>query len=115
MKCPQRRGVCLKVHIITPRKPCSARRAIARVKLSNKKMVTCHIPGEGHNIKKYSSVLVRGGKPNDLPGVTYKVIHGAKKTDLQAIFRRKTARSKFGVKNTNRTYKIRKLRIKTKK
>jgi len=97
--CPQKRGTCVKVHILTPRKPCSARRAITRVKLTNNKVVTCHIPGEGHNLKKFSSVLVRGGRPNDLPGVKYRVIRAAKKTDLHPVFRRKSSRSKYGVRN----------------
>lgn len=97
--CPQKRGTCIKVHILTPRKPCSARRAITRVKLSNTKIVLCHIPGEGHNLKKFSSVLVRGGRPNDLPGVKFRVIRSARKTDLQPVFKRRSSRSKYGVKN----------------
>ena len=105
--CPQKRGTCLKVHIMTPKKPCSARRAFTRVKLSNKNMVTCHIPGEGHNLKKFSSVIVRGGRPNDLPAVKYKVIRGAKRTDLHAIHLRKNARSKYGVKNPGRFHRLR--------
>lgn len=105
--CPQKRGTCVKVHILTPKKPCSARRAMTRVKLSNRKMVTCHIPGEGHNLKRFSSVLVRGGRPNDLPAVKYKVIRGAKRTDLQPIYKRKNARSKYGVKNPGRFHHIR--------
>jgi small subunit ribosomal protein S12 len=106
-KCPQKRGTCVKVHIITPKKPCSARRAIARVKLSNLIVVTCHIPGETHNLKKYSSVLVRGGRPNDLPAVKYKVIRGARKTDLVPLYERKTSRSKYGAQNASRFHRIR--------
>jgi small subunit ribosomal protein S12 len=105
--CPQKRGTCMKVHILTPRKPCSARRAMTRVRLSNKITVTCHIPGEGHNLKKFSSVLVRGGRPHDLPGVKYKVIRGARKTDLQPLYLRKSARSKCGVPDPTRFHRIR--------
>jgi len=105
--CPQKRGTCLKVHIMTPKKPCSARRAFTRVKLSNRKMVTCHIPGVGHNLKRFSSVLVRGGRPNDLPAVKYKVIRGAKRTDLHPVYKRKNARSKYGVKNPGRFHRLR--------
>lgn len=108
--CPQKRGTCVKVYIMTPKKPCSARRAFTRVRLSNHKMVTCHIPGEGHNLKRFSSVLVRGGRPNDLPAVKYKVIRGAKRTDLQPVHKKKNARSKYGVKNPNRYHTIRKTR-----
>lgn len=108
--CPQKRGTCVKVHILTPKKPCSARRAIARVKLTNNKLVTCHIPGEGHNLKKFSSVLVRGGRPNDLPAVKYRVIRAARKTDLHPVFRRKSARSKYGVRNPWRLHKLRSTR-----
>lgn len=106
-RCPQKRGTCIKVHILTPKKPCSARRAMTRVKLTNKKVVTCHIPGVGHNLKKFSSVLVRGGRPNDLPAVKYKVIRGAKRTDLHPVYKRKSARSKYGVKNPGRFHRIR--------
>jgi len=109
-RCPQRRGTCTKVHTMTPKKPCSARRAFCRVKLSNKLMVTCHIPGEGHNLKKFSTVLVRGGRTNDMPGVHYKVIRGAKKTDLHPVYRRKSARSKYGVKDPTRFHRIRQSR-----
>jgi len=106
-KCPQKHGTCMKVHILTPRKPCSARRAMTRVRLSNKITVTCHIPGEGHNLKKFSSVLVRGGRPHDLPAVKYKVIREAKKTDLQPLYLRKSARSKCGVPDPSRFHRLR--------
>lgn len=106
-KCPQKRGTCMKVLVQTPRKPCSARRAVTRVRLSNKISIYCHIPGEGHNLKKFSSVLVRGGRPHDLPGVKYKVIRGAKKTDLQSLFLRTSARSKYGAQNPKRFHRIR--------
>jgi len=105
--CPQKKGTCLKVHVMTPKKPCSARRAFARVKLSNKKVVTCHIPGIGHTLKKFSTVLVRGGRTNDLPAVKYKVIRGAKHIDAQPVYRRKSARSKYGVREPGRFHRIR--------
>ena len=105
--CPQRKGVCMKVHIMTPKKPCSARRAITRVKITNKKMVTCHIPGVDHNIKKFSTVIVRVGRPNDIPGVQYKVIRGARKTDLQPVYKRTSSRSRYGVKNPQRLHRLR--------
>lgn len=108
--CPQKRGTCIKVHIITPKKPCSARRAIARVKLSNGNVVTCHIPGERHNLKRFSSVLVRGGRPNDLPAVKYRIIRGARRADLHPVYRRKSSRSKYGVKNPWRLHRVRSTR-----
>ena len=108
--CPQKQGTCGKVHILTPKKPCSARRAIARVRLSNAFVVTCHIPGERHNLKRFSSVLVRGGRPNDLPAVKYRIIRGARRSDLHPVYRRKSSRSKYGVKNPNRLHKLRSTR-----
>jgi small subunit ribosomal protein S12 len=109
-KCPQKRGTCVKVYILTPRKPCSARRAFTRVKLSNKKIISAHIPGEGHNLKKFSVVLIRGGRPNDLPAVKYRTIRAARKTDLHPVYQRKKARSKYGVRNIHRLHKIRSTR-----
>jgi len=109
--CPQKRGVCTKVYTQTPRKPCSARRAVTRVKLSNGKIVTCHIPGEEHNLKKFSTVLVRGGPPNDLPEVKYRVIRSAHRTDLQPVFFRRKARSKYGVRNLSRAKRTRSKRL----
>ena len=103
--CPQKKGTCLKVHTMTPKKPCSARRAFARVKLSNKKVVTCHIPGVGHILKRFSTVLVRGGRPNDLPAVKYKIIRGY--LDAQPVYKRKNARSKYGVREPGRFHRIR--------
>jgi len=73
-------------------------------------MVTCHIPGEGHNLKKFSTVLVRGGRTNDMPGVHYKVIRGARKMDLHPVYRRKSARSKYGVKDPTRLHRLRQTR-----
>lgn len=107
---PQKRGTCVKVYIMTPRKPCSARRAFTRVKISNKILVSAHIPGEGHNLKKFSAVLVRGGRPNDLPTIKYRVIRAAKRTDLHPVYQRRTSRSKYGVRNTKRFHKIRSTR-----
>jgi small subunit ribosomal protein S12 len=108
--CPQKRGTCVKVHILTPKKPCSARRAIARVKISNGNIVTCHIPGERHNLKRFSSVLVRGGRPNDIPAVKYRIIRGARRSDLHPVYRRKSSRSKYGVKNPWRLHRVRSTR-----
>lgn len=107
---PQKRGTCVKVYIMTPKKPCSARRAFTRVKLSNKILVSAHIPGEGHNLKKFSAVLVRGGRPNDLPAVKYRVIRAARKTDLHPVYQRKSSRSKYGVRNAKRFHRVRKNR-----
>lgn len=95
-KCPQRKGVCLKIIIRTPKKPNSALRKVAKVKLSNSKKVVAYIPGEGHNLQQYSSVLMRGGRVKDLPGVKYHLIRG--KYDFNGIKARKTARSRYGTK-----------------
>lgn len=114
-KCPQKKGICVKVYTLTPKKPCSARRAVARVKLTNLKIVTCHIPGERHNIKKFSTVIVHGGRPNDLPAVKYRLIRGAFKTDLHPVYYRKSCRSRYGVKNAHRIHRIRKTRGKGEK
>ena len=92
--CPQKRGVCLQVKTVTPKKPNSALRKVARVRLSNGKEVTAYIGGEGHNLQEHSIVLVRGGRVRDLPGVRYKVIRGA--LDTQGVKNRKQARSKYG-------------------
>ena len=95
-KCPQRRGVCLQVKTMTPKKPNSALRKIARVRLSNGKEVTVYIPGEGHNLQEHSIVLVRGGRVRDLPGVRYQVIRGT--LDTLGVENRKQARSRYGAK-----------------
>ena len=92
--CPQKRGVCLKVFTKTPRKPNSALRKVAKIRLSNRTKVLAHIPGEGHNLQEHSVVLVRGGRVKDLPGVKYKIIRGA--LDLQQVKNRKSSRSKYG-------------------
>lgn len=94
--CPQKRGVCLQVKTQTPKKPNSALRKIARVRLSNKKEVTAYIPGEGHNLQEHSIVLVRGGRVRDLPGVRYHVIRGA--LDTMGVEGRMQQRSKYGTK-----------------
>jgi small subunit ribosomal protein S12 len=101
-KCPQKKGACIRVTILTPKKPCSARRAIARVKIkSNKKVITCHIPGEGHKYERNKLVLVRGGRPNDLPAVKYKIIRGLI-DDTTLVAKRKNGRSRFSIKNARR-------------
>jgi small subunit ribosomal protein S12 len=94
--CPQKRGVCTRVYTTTPKKPNSALRKVARVKLSNGTEVTAYIPGEGHNLQEHSMVLVRGGRVKDLPGVRYKIVRGA--LDTQAVKNRKQARSRYGAK-----------------
>jgi small subunit ribosomal protein S12 len=94
--CPQRRGVCLQVRTMTPKKPNSALRKITRVRLSNGKEVTVYIPGEGHTLQEHSIVLVRGGRVRDLPGVRYQVIRGA--LDALGVDGRKQSRSRYGAK-----------------
>ena len=94
--CPQKKGVCLQVKIMTPKKPNSAQRKIARVRLSNGIEVTAYIPGEGHNLQEHSIVLVRGGRVRDRPGVRYHIVRGA--LDSQPVQNRKQARSKYGAK-----------------
>ena len=94
--CPQKKGVCLQVKIMTPKKPNSALRKVARVRLSNGVEVTAYIPGEGHNLQEHSIVLVRGGRVRDLPGVRYHIIRGV--LDSQGVADRKQARSKYGAK-----------------
>ena len=93
---PQRRGVCTRVYTATPKKPNSALRKVARVRLTNGMEVTCYIPGEGHNLQEHSVVLVRGGRVKDLPGVRYKVVRGT--LDAAGVSDRKKARSQYGVK-----------------
>jgi len=96
-KSPQKRGVCLKIVLRQPKKPNSAVRKLAKVTLTNKKKVYAYIPGEGHNLHPYSTVLMRGGRVPDLPGVKYHLIRG--KLDLNGLIDRKTSRSKYGTKN----------------
>lgn len=94
--CPQRRGVCTRVFTTTPKKPNSALRKVARVRLSNHMEVNAYIPGEGHNLQEHSIVLIRGGRVKDVPGVRYHIIRGA--LDTQGVQNRKRSRSKYGVK-----------------
>ena len=94
--CPQRRGVCTRVYTTTPKKPNSALRKVARVRLSNQQEVTAYIPGEGHNLQEHSIVYIRGGRVKDLPGVRYHVIRGA--ADTQGVQGRNKGRSKYGAK-----------------
>ena len=94
--CPQRRGVCVRVYTTTPKKPNSAMRKVARVRLTNQKEVNAYIPGEGHNLQEHSVVLVRGGRVKDLPGVRYHIVRGT--LDTAGVEDRKQGRSKYGVK-----------------
>ena len=95
-ECPQKRGVCTRVYTTTPKKPNSALRKVARVRLSNGIEVTAYIPGVGHNLQEHSIVLVRGGRVRDLPGVRYHIVRGV--LDSQGVSDRKQARSKYGAK-----------------
>jgi len=94
--CPQKRGVCTRVMTVTPKKPNSALRKVARVRLSNGIEVTAYIPGIGHNLQEHSVVLLRGGRVKDLPGVRYHIIRGTK--DTQGVNERRRSRSKYGTK-----------------
>ena len=94
--CPQKRGVCTRVYTTTPKKPNSALRKVARVRLSNGFEVTAYIPGEGHNLQEHSVVLIRGGRVKDLPGVRYHILRGV--LDTQGVADRKQRRSKYGTK-----------------
>ena len=94
--CPQQRGVCLQVKTVTPKKPNSALRKVARIRLSNGKEVTAYIGGEGHNLQEHSIVLIRGGRVRDLPGVRYHVVRGS--LDCLGVDGRSQGRSKYGVK-----------------
>ncbi len=94
--CPQRRGVCTRVYTVTPKKPNSALRKVARVRLTSGYEVTSYIPGEGHNLQEHSVVLIRGGRVKDLPGVRYHIIRGT--LDTQGLEKRRQRRSKYGAK-----------------
>ena len=94
--CPQRRGVCTRVYTTTPKKPNSALRKVAKVRLTTGNEVICYIPGEGHNLQEHSIVLVRGGRVKDLPGVRYTIVRGA--LDTAGVTNRKKSRSKYGTK-----------------
>jgi small subunit ribosomal protein S12 len=96
MKCPQKKGICLKLIIKTPKKPNSALRKIVKLKISNNRIIFAYIPGIGHNLLEYSTVLMRGGRIKDLPGVKYKLIRG--KYDFLGVKNRITSRSKYGTK-----------------
>jgi small subunit ribosomal protein S12 len=96
VSCPQKRGVCTKVYTTTPKKPNSALRKVAKVRLTNKMEVIAYIPGEGHNLQEHSIVLVRGGRVKDLPGVRYHIVRGA--LDTSGVDARRQRRSKYGAK-----------------
>lgn len=95
-KCPHKKGIVIKVLLRTPRKPNSAIRKVTRLRLSNKLKVVSYIPGEGHNLQEYSCVLIRGGRVKDLPGIKYHLVRGV--YDFLPLLKRKTSRSKYGVK-----------------
>jgi len=94
--CPQKKGICTKLVLRTPKKPNSALRKLAKLRLTNKKLVFGYIPGEGHLLKEYAIVLIRGGRIRDIPGLKYRLIRG--KLDFNGLARRKTSRSKYGTK-----------------
>ena len=95
-KNPQKKGICVKIFTRTPKKPNSAIRKVAQVRLTNDKKITAYIPGEGHTLQQYSTVIVRGGRVKDLPGVKYQLLRG--KLDFLGVKNRKTSRSKYGAK-----------------
>jgi len=96
-KCPQRKGVCVRVFVRNPKKPNSALRKVARVRLTNKRTVTAYIPGEGHDLQEHADVLIRGGRVKDLPGVKYHIVRGV--LDLGGLIKRRQGRSKYGTKS----------------
>ncbi len=100
MKCPQKKGVCFRVYTRSPKKPNSAIRKVAKIRLTNSAEVIAYIPGEGHNLQEHSVVLIRGGRIKDLPGVKYRIIRGV--LDLQGVLNRKQARSKYGAKKSKK-------------
>lgn len=99
--CPQKRGVCVKVTTMTPKKPNSALRKVAKVRLTNGMEVNAYIPGEGHNLQEHSVVIIRGGRVKDLPGVRYHIIRGC--LDTQGVQNRQQGRSRYGTKKTKKT------------
>jgi small subunit ribosomal protein S12 len=99
-KCPQKKGLCTKIFLRTPKKPNSALRKVAKLKLSNNKRITAYIPGEGHNLQSYSTAIVRGGRVKDLPGVKYHLVRGL--LDFSGLKTRKTSRSKYGAKKLSK-------------
>ena len=98
--CPQRKGICTRVYTRSPKKPNSAVRKVAKIRLTNRAQAIASIPGEGHNLQEHSIVLIRGGRVKDLPGVKYRIIRGI--LDLQGVVDRKQARSKYGAKKSRR-------------
>jgi small subunit ribosomal protein S12 len=100
--CPQKKGLCIKIFVRTPKKPNSALRKLAKLKLSNGKNIVAYIPGEGHKLQAYSNVIVRGGRVKDLPGVKYHLIRG--QLDFKGLLDRKTSRSKYGTKVIKKYY-----------
>lgn len=94
--CPQKKGVCIKIFLRTPKKPNSALRKLVRIRLTNDKIISAYIPGEGHKLQEYSTVIIRGGRVKDLPGIKYRLVRG--KLDFQGVKTRKKARSKYGTK-----------------
>ena len=98
-RCPQKRGVCTRVYTTTPKKPNSALRKVARVRLTSGMEVTAYIPGEGHNLQEHSIVLLRGGRVKDLPGVRYKIVRGT--LDTSGVSERSQSRSRYGAKKDN--------------
>lgn len=99
-RCPQKRGICIRVYTTTPKKPNSALRKVCRVKISGGYEVTAYIQGEGHNLQEHSMVLIRGGRVKDLPGVRYKVVRGA--LDASGVSGRKQSRSRYGTKSVKK-------------
>lgn len=99
-KCPQKKGICTKILIRTPKKPNSALRKLAKLRLTNNKRIFAYIPGEGHNLQEYSTVIVRGGRVKDLPGIKYHLVRG--RLDFLGLKERKTSRSKYGTKKLNK-------------
>ena len=102
-KCPQKRGICIKVFTRTPKKPNSAIRKLVRLRLSNGLRIMAYIPGEGHNLQEYSTAIIRGGRVKDLPGIKYHLVRG--KLDFKGIKLRKTSRSKYGTKIILKSFK----------
>jgi len=100
-QCPQKKGICSKLVLRTPKKPNSALRKIVKLRLTNNKMVYAYIPGEGHNLQAYSTVIIRGGRVKDLPGIKYHLVRG--RLDFSGLPSRKTSRSKYGTKKPKHT------------
>lgn len=98
--CPQKKGVCTRIFLRTPKKPNSALRKLAKLRLTNNKRIMAYIPGEGHQLQEYSTVIIRGGRVKDLPGIKYHLIRG--KLDFSGLTQRITSRSKYGTKKKNR-------------